>query len=140
MHGDGDYLLAIRNGFARLSGRDVTDFNEAFDANGVRMNDASVDPAGRFLAGSMGDGNQPVGSLYVREVDGSVRSLFGDVTISNGIAWSPGGSLMYFVDSALQTVDVIDYDVTSNWGNWAYGAGVGNDPRDRYFNIVKQDR
>ncbi|NBC17546.1 MAG: DASH family cryptochrome [Bacteroidetes bacterium] len=33
---------------------------------------------------------------------------------------------------------LIDYDVTSNWGNWAYVAGVGNDPRDRYFNIVSQ--
>ena len=34
---------------------------------------------------------------------------------------------------------LIDYDVSSNWGNWAYLAGVGNDPRgNRYFNIDKQ--
>jgi len=34
---------------------------------------------------------------------------------------------------------LIDYDVCSNWGNWAYLAGVGNDPRgQRYFNIEKQ--
>lgn len=34
---------------------------------------------------------------------------------------------------------LIDYDVHSNWCNWAYIAGVGNDPRpDRYFNIEKQ--
>jgi deoxyribodipyrimidine photo-lyase len=34
---------------------------------------------------------------------------------------------------------LIDYDVCSNWGNWAYLAGVGNDPRgNRYFNIGKQ--
>ncbi|WP_291721600.1 DASH family cryptochrome [Bernardetia sp.] len=34
---------------------------------------------------------------------------------------------------------LIDYDVTSNWANWAYVAGVGNDPREnRYFNIIKQ--
>lgn len=34
---------------------------------------------------------------------------------------------------------LIDYDVCSNWGNWAYLAGVGNDPRgQRYFNIAKQ--
>ncbi len=34
---------------------------------------------------------------------------------------------------------LIDYDVCSNWGNWAYIAGVGNDPRpDRYFNLKKQ--
>lgn len=34
---------------------------------------------------------------------------------------------------------LIDYDACSNWGNWAYVAGVGNDPREnRYFNIDKQ--
>jgi deoxyribodipyrimidine photo-lyase len=33
---------------------------------------------------------------------------------------------------------LVDYDPASNYGNWAYVAGVGNDSRDRYFNIVKQ--
>lgn len=34
---------------------------------------------------------------------------------------------------------LIDYDVCSNWGNWMYVAGVGNDPRkDRYFNVLLQ--
>jgi deoxyribodipyrimidine photo-lyase len=35
---------------------------------------------------------------------------------------------------------LIDYDVSSNWGNWAYIAGVGNDPRaGRKFNTEKQE-
>jgi len=33
---------------------------------------------------------------------------------------------------------LIDYDVHSNWGNWMYNSGVGNDPRDRKFNIKIQ--
>ncbi len=34
---------------------------------------------------------------------------------------------------------LIDYDVASNWLNWAYIAGVGNDPReDRHFNTESQ--
>ncbi|MEM9929816.1 MAG: DASH family cryptochrome, partial [Bacteroidota bacterium] len=34
---------------------------------------------------------------------------------------------------------LLDYDVTSNWCNWNYVAGVGSDPReDRYFNIMSQ--
>lgn len=34
---------------------------------------------------------------------------------------------------------LIDYDVSSNWCNWAYVAGVGNDPRSkRIFNVEKQ--
>ncbi len=33
----------------------------------------------------------------------------------------------------------IDYDVCSNYGNWNYSAGIGNDPReDRKFNMIKQ--
>ncbi|KAI0201773.1 cryptochrome [Astrocystis sublimbata] len=35
---------------------------------------------------------------------------------------------------------LVDYDVNSNWSNWQYVAGVGNDPRgeNRIFNPVKQ--
>lgn len=34
---------------------------------------------------------------------------------------------------------LLDYDPCSNYGNWTYGTGVGNDPReDRYFSIPKQ--
>lgn len=48
-----------------------------------------------------------------------------------GIDWRWGA--MYFESQ------LIDYDVCSNWGNWMYVAGVGNDPREnRYFNILRQ--
>ena len=34
---------------------------------------------------------------------------------------------------------LIDHDVASNWGNWNYAAGVGNDARGfRYFDIATQ--
>ncbi|MBL7471670.1 DASH family cryptochrome [Robertkochia sediminum] len=33
---------------------------------------------------------------------------------------------------------LIDYDVHSNWGNWNYVSGVGNDPRNRKFNTKSQ--
>lgn len=35
---------------------------------------------------------------------------------------------------------LVDYDLSSNWGNWQYVAGVGNDPRGeaRIFNPIKQ--
>lgn len=34
---------------------------------------------------------------------------------------------------------LIDYDACSNWGNWAYVAGLANDPKaNRYFNVDKQ--
>lgn len=33
---------------------------------------------------------------------------------------------------------LLDYDVYSNYGNWMYAAGVGNDPRSRVFNTGRQ--
>ncbi len=48
-----------------------------------------------------------------------------------GIDWTWGAS--YFESQ------LIDYDPCSNWGNWMYVGGVGNDPREnRYFNILRQ--
>ncbi|WP_282124050.1 DASH family cryptochrome [Algibacter mikhailovii] len=35
---------------------------------------------------------------------------------------------------------LIDYDVHSNYGNWMYLAGVGNDPRNRMFNMELQSK
>ena len=36
---------------------------------------------------------------------------------------------------------LLDYDVSSNWGNWQYIAGVGADPRGgRHFNLDKQQQ
>lgn len=33
----------------------------------------------------------------------------------------------------------VDHDVCSNYGNWLYTAGIGNDPREnRKFNMIKQ--
>jgi len=47
-----------------------------------------------------------------------------------GIDWRWGAA--YFEEQ------LIDYDVASNWGNWAYQAGVGNDSRDGFFNVLSQ--
>ncbi|HHP7229837.1 MAG TPA: DASH family cryptochrome [Xenococcaceae cyanobacterium] len=53
------------------------------------------------------------------------------LTKNLGINWQMGAE---WFESLL-----IDYDVCSNWGNWNYTAGVGNDARGfRYFNILKQ--
>jgi deoxyribodipyrimidine photo-lyase len=53
------------------------------------------------------------------------------LTKNLGINWQMGAE---WFESLL-----IDYDVCSNWGNWNYTAGVGNDARGfRFFNITKQ--
>jgi deoxyribodipyrimidine photo-lyase len=55
------------------------------------------------------------------------------LTKNLGIDWRMGAE---WFESQL-----IDYDVCSNWGNWNYSAGVGNDARGfRFFNIQKQSK
>lgn len=113
LHGASDYLLAIRRGFATLVGSKLGAVREVM-GEGLRMNDGVVDPVGRFLAGSMARDSSPgEGSLFVLDVDGAVRTLIEDVTISNGIAWSATGDRLFYVDSRTHAIDLMDYDVAS---------------------------
>lgn len=111
LNGESGYLLAVRKGFATLEGDRVGATNDVLDSEGQRMNDGALDPVGRFVAGSITDDRTPTGSLYVREPDGDVRTLFGGVTVSNGLAWNADGDRLYYVDSAQQRIDVMDYDL-----------------------------
>ncbi|XP_029978740.1 cryptochrome DASH [Sphaeramia orbicularis] len=48
-----------------------------------------------------------------------------------GLDWRMGAEWFEYM--------LIDYDVCSNYGNWLYSAGIGNDPREnRKFNMIKQ--
>jgi sugar lactone lactonase YvrE len=85
---------------------------EAGKAGVVRMNDGACDPAGRFWAGSMAyDASPGAGSLYRYDAPGQWVRTLADLTISNGIGWSPDGRSMYHVDSGAGTVSVLAYDV-----------------------------
>ena len=77
----------------------------------MRLNDAGCDPAGRLWFGSMstaGDLNR--GSLYTLQVDHSVSRAISAVSISNGLAWSPDGRRMYYVDTPTRRVDAFPFD------------------------------
>lgn len=78
-----------------------------------RVNDGKCDPAGRFIVGTM-DMNEkdPAGSVY--SFDGkSARALFGGVTISNGMAWSPDHKMFYYIDTPTREVKAFDYDLSA---------------------------
>lgn len=75
------------------------------DYSGTRFNDGRVDRQGRFWSGTMveGDGRDAEGrpakgSLY--RVSGSEqRRIFGGISISNSLCFSPDGTVLYFADS-----------------------------------------
>jgi sugar lactone lactonase YvrE len=78
---------------------------------GLRFNDAGVDPAGRVWVGSMHTTEaEPVGELYRLDPGSRLNPVVKNVTVSNGLGWSPDGSRMYYADSPLRRVDVFDYD------------------------------
>lgn len=76
----------------------------------VRMNDGGCDPDGRFYCGSMAtDRRHGAGALHRLDPDRTVHVVLAGVTISNGLEWSPDGSLAYYVDTATQTIARFDY-------------------------------
>lgn len=87
----------------------VLDRDEA--AGNIGYNDLTTDGEGRIYAGSLGaspvfdDGREPqAGDLYLIDLDGSARVVGTDVQLTNGLGFSPDGSLLYHSDSGRQTV------------------------------------
>ena len=80
----------------------------------TRFNDGKCDPAGRFWAGTLDLAfREPLGSLYCLDAELATRRVIRDVCISNGLAWSPDGTSMYFADSVTRRVDRYDFDIAS---------------------------
>ncbi|PCI53320.1 MAG: gluconolaconase [Alphaproteobacteria bacterium] len=83
-----------------------------------RFNDGRVDRQGRFWAGCMVEGTAMdsnkdfLASLY--RLDQGVSSKMADgINISNSICWSLDSKIMYFADSAKQSIYAYDFDEMS---------------------------
>jgi sugar lactone lactonase YvrE len=108
----GGAVIAVERGFV-LEEPDgaLTALDELWTDTGVRMNEGGCDPDGRFYCGSMAyDKRSGAASLYRLDPDGSVRVVLESVTISNGLDWSPDGSLVYYNDTDTGRTDVFDYE------------------------------
>ncbi len=76
-----------------------------------RFNDGAVDDAGRFLTGTLEDGEtNPVGTLFVLDTDLTYRSIDQGFLCSNGITWSVDRQWMFFVDSRRHAIYRYRYD------------------------------
>ncbi|MFI6924702.1 SMP-30/gluconolactonase/LRE family protein [Nonomuraea spiralis] len=83
---------------------------QAWNDPTVRMNDGGCDPEGRFYIGSMAyDGAHGRGSLYVAGPGGALSPVLTGVTVSNGLDFSPDGSLAYYADTDTGRVDILDH-------------------------------
>jgi sugar lactone lactonase YvrE len=112
---EGGAVLGVERGFA-LEETDGTlaILEELWTDANVRMNEGACDPDGRFYCGSMAYDKRPgAGALYRLDPDRSVHVVLEDVTVSNGLDWSPDGSLAYYNDTDTHRTDVFDYDTDS---------------------------
>jgi sugar lactone lactonase YvrE len=113
---DGGLLLARTRHLEHRDAAGTTLGSVRLVAEGVasRLNDGACDPAGRYLVGSLAqDGRTGGERLWRLEHDGTVIVVDDDLTLSNGLGWSPDGSSMYQVDTVPGTLYVRDYDVGS---------------------------
>jgi sugar lactone lactonase YvrE len=108
----GDYVAATQEGFAQVSiDGEFSELHSFLDSD-MRMNDGKVDPAGRFWAGSLAlSFEKDRGSLYVLEKDGSYSKVIDNVTLSNGMGWSPDAKYFYYIDSIPGVLKRFEYDV-----------------------------
>lgn len=108
----GGAVIGVERGFAleEVDGS-LAFLGEVWADPGMRMNEGGCDPDGRFYCGTMAYDRTPgAASLYRLDPDRSVHRVLTGLTISNGLEWSPDGSLAYYADTATQRVDVFDYD------------------------------
>jgi len=71
----------------------------------IRCNDGACDSNGRLWIGSMHkEFKKGAASLYVIDKDLKIKKILENLTISNGLAWSPDHSKLYFIDSPTQMI------------------------------------
>ncbi|MCC2321131.1 SMP-30/gluconolactonase/LRE family protein [Cellulomonas xiejunii] len=107
----GGYVVGLERGIGLAESPDglPTPQPELWSDPGVRMNEAGCDPWGVLYAGSMAYDARPGGArLYRITPAGDVTVVIDDATISNGLDFSPDGTLAYYDDTATGRTDVFD--------------------------------
>lgn len=113
----GGFVVALRSGIwlcdkeGELERRVV---EAPYDTTRIRFNDGRNDRQGRFVVGTMNEKRDaPDAALYRMDVDFELTTLFGDITLANGLAWSPDGRTMYHADTPTRTIRAFDYDIAT---------------------------
>lgn len=109
---DGGLLVAAARGLATISPEGTISFGPDLlgERRGVRFNDGSVDPQGRFVVGTLALAAETGEEVLLRiSPDGRTEMLRSGIGLSNGIAFSPDGGTIYHVDTIPGTVSRHSY-------------------------------
>jgi sugar lactone lactonase YvrE len=109
----GGFIAGFRSGLWLLDAggnREAKLADNPEDQRASRFNDGRVDPAGRFLAGTI-DEPKDGGRAHLYRYDRrGLATLAGGLLTSNGVAFSPDGRALYHSDTPTYTVWRYAYD------------------------------
>jgi D-xylonolactonase len=127
--GVGGIALHVDGGLI-ISGRDISHVRDGqsrvvFAPDAPGLNDVFVDAQGRVLCGTMRsnpfstDGPRTAGECWLIGLGGQATELYGDISLTNGMGFSPDGAVLYHADTT-RGVWAHDYDdgVVSNRRLW----------------------
>jgi sugar lactone lactonase YvrE len=112
----GGLLLGLRDGLWRFdpaTGERRLLAAAPYDTQTERFNDGKADPQGRFWVGTIYEPREPARAALYRYAQRTLERVAGDITVSNGLAWSPDGCTMYWSDTKAHTVYAFDFDATA---------------------------
>jgi sugar lactone lactonase YvrE len=111
----GGLLLAFRDGLYSFDPHAAEPRRERlaeppYDPDLQRFNDGKADPQGRLWVSTLYDPrSSPAAALY-RYAQGEIRRMAGDITVGNGLAFSPDGGTLYWSDTSAHRVFAFDFD------------------------------
>lgn len=120
----GGFVIALRDGIYRAAAWGSPPVRVALFAHDpatTRFNDGKADPVGRFWAGTMYEPRDArLAELYsidLRGGDGGeplIELKAGNAIISNGLAWSPDGTTVYWADTPHHVIHAWRWDAQGN--------------------------
>lgn len=137
---DGTLIVAQRDGLVRFDPGDGSRSVIAgapYDTQVERFNDGKTDGQGRFWVGTIYEPRDAARASLYRLGAGGLERIAGDITTSNGLAWSPDGRTMYWADTKAHAITAWDYDpvrgVPSHRRSYArFDTPEPGQPLDRY--------
>ncbi|XP_067677037.1 regucalcin-like [Haliotis asinina] len=112
----GGFVIGLDRTFSTLdwNTKTVSKIAEVEPGTNNRMNDGKCDSRGRLWAGTMSKTLEDFqGNLYCLDTDGTVTKKVEKTCISNGLAWSPDDTTMYFADTTPRKVYAFNYDINT---------------------------
>lgn len=108
---DGGWVAAGGHGFYDLDpDGSLSEFQSLAAGSPGILNDAKCDAAGRLWIGTAVADGAPICSVFSVEGGTAPKPVVRDMSMSNGIGWSPDGKTIYFADSGAQVLYAADFN------------------------------